>query len=147
MSHPQQMRSGMDRIRHALLFELILLAFTLVILTGLLHKPATQMGAFSILMSALAMIWNYIYNWMFDHGLVRFNQPLYPRSFRLRAFHAVCFELGLMTVSLPTTMVWMDFTLIQAFVLDFSFVLGSLLYAVIFNYAYDTVFPIPQAVS
>lgn len=140
------MRSSLDRIRHAIVFEALLLVFTVVILTGFLNQSVIHMGAFSGIMAVMAMGWNYIYNYVFDHVLVHLKHPLYPRSFKLRAFHSMAFELGLMVASIPFTMVWMDFSFIEALSLDIAFTIGVLVYTLIFNYAYDMIFPVPQAI-
>ena len=140
-----QMRSSLDRIRHALLFEVILLALTIFALVGIFHKPVAQMGALSIALSVTAMVWNYIYNWIFDHVLVRLRYPLYPSSIKLRAGHAILFELGLMAASLPMIMFAMKLSFLQALALDVSMVLAVLVYTLIFNYGYDQIFPVPQS--
>ncbi len=141
------MRSSLDRIRHALFFEGLLLFFTIVILTGALNQSAAHIGTFGIIMAVLAMVWNYIYNYAFDHALVYLNRPLYPRNWKLRAFHSMAFELGLMLASVPLTMVWMNFNFIQALTLDIAFSIAVLIYTFIFNYAYDMIFPVPQAIT
>ncbi len=138
------MRSTLDRIRHAIVFEGLLLLLTIVILTGIIDQSAAHIGAFGIIMAFLAMVWNYIYNYLFDHGLIYLKSPLYPRSLKLRAFHSTAFELGLMLASVPLTMVWMDFTFIQALTLDITFSIAVLIYTFIFNYAYDIIFPVSQ---
>ncbi len=147
MNKTPNMRSGLDRIRHAVVFEGVLLLFTVVILTGFLNQSATHIGTFGIIMAFMAMGWNYIYNYAFDHVLVYLKHSLYPRSFKLRVFHAVCFEIGFMLVSVPFTMVWMGFTFIQALTFDIAFTIAVLIYTLIFNYAYDMIFPVPQAIT
>ena len=142
-----KMRSSLDRVRHAIIFEGLLLFLTVVLLTGILNQPATHMGSFGIIMALIAMVWNYIYNYLFDHAMVYLKNPLYPRGFRLRVFHAVSFELGLMLASVPFTMIWMNFTLFQALGLDIAFTIAVLFYTLIFNYTYDMIFPIPQAIT
>lgn len=145
MSQKPRMRNGLDRARHAILFEGILLFLSVIVLTGLLNQPAMHMGGFGIIMALAAMVWNYIYNWLFDHALVALDYPLYPRGFKLRTFHAMSFEFGLMIISIPLTMVWMNFSFIQALGLDIIFTIAVLIYTVIFNYTYDMIFPVPQA--
>ena len=93
------------------------------------------MGGFGIIMAFIAMVWNYIYNWIFDHVWVYLKYPLYPRGLKLRIFHAMSFELGLMVIAIPFTMVWMGFSFVQALELDIAFTIAVLIYTVIFNYA------------
>lgn len=143
MNKKHEMRSNLDRLRHSIIFEGVLLLLTVLILKDLLNQPAAHIGGFGILMSLMAMIWNYFYNCAFDHILIFLKRPLYPRNFKLRAFHAVCFEVGFMLVSVPFTMVWMRFTFIQALSMDMAFTMAVLTYTLIFNYAYDVIFPVP----
>ena len=137
------MRSKPDRIRYAVLFEIILLMTSILVLTYLLNKPMAQMGGFGILMSLCAMVWNYIYNLGFDHLLVWLDRPLYKRGVMLRAIHALMFEVGLMVVSIPVTMIWLNYTLIQALLLDLGFLIVVPIYTMIFSFFYDLIFPIP----
>jgi uncharacterized membrane protein len=48
-----------------------------------------------------------------------------------------------MLASVPFTMVWMRFTFIQALTMDIVFTMAALTYTLIFNYAYDMIFPVP----
>jgi uncharacterized membrane protein len=58
----------------------------------------------------------------------------------------VCFEVGFMLASVPFTMVWMCFTFRQALTMDIVFTMAALTYTLIFNYAYDVIFPVTSAV-
>ena len=141
------MRSKPDRIRYAVLFEIILLITSTLVLTCLLNKPMAKMGGFGILMSLCAMGWNYLYNLGFDHLLVWLDRPLYKRGVVLRAIHAVMFEAGLTIVSIPVTMIWLNYTLIQALLLDLGvFNRCSRLYDD-FQFFYDALFPVSSKPS
>ena len=137
------MRTHMDRLRHTILFECLLLAICIPLLSLVLHQPAGHIGALSVMLSLAAMGWNYAYNLLFDHGLKRLGKPLYPRSLRLRIVHACLFELGLLFVTIPGVMYWMNYSLFQAFALDLSFLLMVPVYTVLFNGCYDKFFPVP----
>ncbi len=94
-------------------------------------------------MSLLAMIWNYIYNLLFDYSLKALNKPLHSRGFLLRSFHAIFFELGFMLVSIPAVMIFMGYTFLQAIALDIGFLIAVPIYTFIYNLMYDQVFPVP----
>ncbi|MCG8549668.1 MAG: PACE efflux transporter [Desulfobacterales bacterium] len=145
MTKKPKMRSGLDRLRHSIIFEGVLLLLTILTLKNLLNQPATHIGGFGILMSLIAMVWNFFYNYAFDHILIFLKHPLYPRDFKLRVFHSVCFEVGLMLASVPFTMAWMRFNFIQAFSMDIALTIAVLVYTLIFNYAYDAIFPVLPA--
>lgn len=55
-----------ERIIHALGFELIALLICAPAGAWILDKPLFDMGALAIMLSSIAMIWNIIYNAVFD---------------------------------------------------------------------------------
>jgi len=139
------MRTHKDRLRHTILFECLLLAICIPFLSWALHQPAGHIGTLSVMLSLAAMGWNYAYNLLFDHGLKRLGRPLYPRSLRLRIVHACLFELGLLFVTIPGVMYWMNYSLLHALALDLSFLLMVPVYTVFFNGCYDKFFPVSIA--
>lgn len=136
------MRSNSDRLRHSVIFELILLAICVPLFSWLFNKPTHQIGILSIILSLTAMLWNYIYNILFDYGLKHSGRQLYPRPLSLRIIHAVLFELGLLFVSIPAAMYVMDFSFLQALSIDLLFIIMVPIYTIIYNYIYDMVFPV-----
>lgn len=139
------MRTRADRIRHTVLFEVLLIATTVLVLPGLLGVSANAFGLLSVIMSTIAMTWNYIYNVAFDRLLLRLGRPLGTRPFWMRAAHAITFEIGFAFVSVPLIMYMLDFGFIEALLLDAGYLVLVPVYAFIFNLAYDTIFPVPQS--
>ncbi len=138
------MRTTGDRLRHTLLFEVLLIMICVPTLSILLDKPMHTTGGLSLTVSLTAMTLNYIYNYLFDHALVRLGKPLYPRGRRLRMFHSVFFELFLFVFTAPMIMYALDYTFIQAVIFDIGFIIAVPIYAYIFNVTYDRIFPVPQ---
>ncbi len=138
------MRSSRDRIRHALLFEIILVIIFTPLMALLFKKSMAHMGGMSIAMSLIAMICNYGYNLLFDHALVWMGKPLYPRGIKLRLAHAVFFEIVLMGVSIPMVMWVLELNFIKALAFDLAFLMVVPVYTVFYNWSYDSVFPIPR---
>jgi len=136
------MRTTGDRIRHTLFFELFLLMICTPLFSWVLKKPMETMGTISLTMSLIAMGWNYAYNILFDHALLRLGKPLYPRSFPLRMGHALLFELGLMFATIPVIMWWLNFSFVKALMFDLAFLVIVPIYAIIFNGLYDRIFPV-----
>lgn len=89
------MRSSWDRIRHTILFEIILIIICVPLLALVFKKPMTHISGMSIAMSLIAMGFNYVYNILFDHALVWVGRPLYPRGMWVRLCHAVFLRLDL----------------------------------------------------
>ena len=139
------MRKPFDRLRNAILLELILLSTITPLLSHTMDRPATEMGALSIGISLFAIAWNYVYNVMFDYTLVKLGLPLYPRSFKMRIAHVLFFEAGFIAVAVPTFMIIFSIGFWQAFMMEMGFVIGIPIVALGYNYLYDRVFPPPVA--
>ena len=136
------MRSLADRIRHTILFEVI--AITLFALVGgwILGLPVEATGALGLMFSALAMVWNLAFNWMFDLWDRRYR-GMATRGFVVRAVHAALFELGLVVAGLFLIVWWLEVGYREAFLIDISSSAFFLVYAFVYNWAYDRVFPPP----
>lgn len=137
------MRTSSDRLRHTLLFELFGLALCTPLASWILDKSLVQIGALSIALSLIAMCVNYNYNLIFDMVLVRMGRPVNKRPVWLRMFHSILFETCLIIISIPLVAWWLDMTLLVAFITDIGFTLFFLIYAFIFNWTYDVVYPMP----
>lgn len=136
------MRTTFDRIRHAVLFEIIgLILFTLVG-TWIFNTPMSNMGVIAIFGATLAMLWNYLYNLLFDHAMLRLRGRL-DKTVAMRALHAILFEIGLMILMLPFIMWYLGIGLVDALIMDMGYALFFMCYAFVFNWGYDIVFPIP----
>lgn len=141
------MRTRSDRIRHAILYEVILLALFIPLSSLLLHQPPSKIGLLGITLSLLAMVWNYIFNLGFDKTLNFMDYPLYPRGFRMRTLHAFLFEAGMVLVTVPAMMWWLQLSLWQAVVMDLAFLLLVPIYTLAYNWLYDQLFPVPANVK
>ncbi len=97
----------------------------------------------SITISVTAMVFNYLYNLVFDKILVALNKPVHVRPAWMRGLHAVLFELSLLTMTVPFVAWWLDMTLWNALIADIGFALFFLVYAFAYNWVYDIVFPMP----
>ena len=136
------MRSTADRIRQAVSFELIGLAVITPLGSWLFGHGLVAIGLLAAVAATLATGWNYVYNLGFDHALRRRTGST-RKSPAVRVLHAVGFEGGLLVLLLPVVAAWLGIGLWQALVLDASFALFYLVYAFVFTWAYDTLFPDP----
>jgi uncharacterized membrane protein len=137
------MRTAADRLRHAISFEIIgiLLATPLGAFVFRLH--AGESAVIVIASATVAMVWNYVFNWGFDHLMQRLRGTT-QKTLPLRIAHAVLFELGLLVMLMPLIAWYLGVTLWQALIMDLSFALFYMGYALVFNWAYDRMFPLPQ---
>lgn len=137
-----KMRTGTDRLRHTLGFEVLGMMISVPLFSLLTGQPVDHLGPLAIGLSLLATGWNYLYNLLVDHWMLRQLGRLEKRLIE-RVLHALLFELGLLLVVLPLTALWLGISLWQALWLDIGFSLFFVFYAFGYNLAYDRLFPLP----
>ncbi|AUG51953.1 PACE efflux transporter [Thalassospira marina] len=136
------MRTTLDRIRHAVSFEIIGLLIVIPLGGWVFDFGMNEIGVVAIVSATIAMLWNYVFNLVFDH-ITRALCGHTGKSLVLRVFHAIAFEAGLLTVLMPFIAWYLDVSLWRAFTMDVSFSAFYLVFAFAFNWAYDVIFPIP----
>lgn len=129
-------KSLKERALHALLFEVIGVLLFAPALAWLLGQSLGKMGAMTVMISTVAMLWNMLFNAGFDRLRARLDFAL---SFKARALHALSFEAGLIIAVVPLAAWWLSISLMQAFWLDIGLLLLFLPYTMVFNLAYDKV--------
>ena len=135
------MRRARDRIRHALLFELIGLAIVVPFGGALFHVSLDKFGVVGVVSTLAAMIWNYVYNLSFDHT-IKWLFGKTEKSFQIRIVHAILFESGLLIILVPFIAWYLGVSMWQAFWMDITLTGFFLIYALLFNWYYDALFPI-----
>jgi uncharacterized membrane protein len=138
------MRDTKDRLRHALSFEIIALFLVIPAGAWAFNLPLDNVSVVAVVSATIATGWNYLYNLMFDHALLRIAGHV-SKSLAVRVLHAILFEGGLLMILLPFIAWYLGVGLIEAFLMDVSFAVFYLVYAFVFNWLYDLVFPIPAA--
>ncbi|WP_375057016.1 PACE efflux transporter [Zobellella sp. DQSA1] len=136
------MRTTKDRIRHALGFEIIGLLIFAPLASLLFNHKLFDMGLMALVGSIIATVWNYIYNLLFDHVLLKLRGEV-RKTTPIRIGHALLFEGGLLLLFLPMIAWHLGITLWEAFVMDIAMASFYLVYAYLYNLAYDRVFPLP----
>lgn len=129
-----QRRSLPERIFHAVCFEGIATAILAPTTAWLMQRSVLEMGGLTILLATTAMIWNIIYNALFDR--------LWPahrvrRTAKVRALHALGFESGFIVIGVSIVAWVLNVSLLQAFTLEIGFFLFFLPHTMLYNWAYD----------
>ena len=137
------MRSPLDRVRHALSFEIVGLILAVPLGAVIFHHPVEEIGMVGLVGATLATVWNFVYNLIFDLALSRLCGTT-EKSGWVRVLHAVLFEIGLLVALLPFIAWWLGISLWQALVMDAAFAFFYMVYAYGFNLAYDRLFPLPE---
>jgi uncharacterized membrane protein len=135
------MRTTRDRIRHAILFEVVGLALIIPLGTLLFGLHASVMGVIGVGSALAAMVWNYLYNFGFDRMMQRIVGHT-RKSLLLRVAHAVLFEAGLLVILLPPIAWYLGIGFTEAFFMDLAIAAFYVAYAFVFNLAYDLTFPV-----
>jgi uncharacterized membrane protein len=138
------MRSTPDRIRHAVSFEVIGLALIIPLGAWIFHMPPDDVGVVGIGSAVIAMLWNYAYNSAFDCTLLRLQGDTQKNTW-LRMLHAILFEAGLLIILVPPIAFYLQISLWEAVVIDIYLAAFFVIYAFVFNLAYDRVFPPPSS--
>jgi len=139
------MRTTNDRIRHAISFEVIALAIITPLAGWVFGLPLHEIGVVTVVSATIATFWNYIYNLLFDHGMLRLRGTT-RKTLAVRLVHAMLFEVGLLFLLVPFIALYLAVSLWVAFTMDVAFSAFYLIYALVFNWAYDAVFPVPATV-
>ncbi|HWV07915.1 MAG TPA: multidrug/biocide efflux PACE transporter [Pseudomonas sp.] len=130
----QLQRSWRERVGHALAFETIAVVICAPTLALLMNKPLVQLGALTLMFGLVAMLWNMLFNLLFDNAQRRLG---FQRGLWARVCHAVLFEIGLIVVLVPLAAWWLSISLLEALFLDIGLILFFLPYTMGFNWAYD----------
>lgn len=124
-----------ERIFHAVGFETLAVLISAPAAAWALNKPVWEMGALAIMLSTTAMVWNIVYNSLFDKF---WPVSRVVRTFKFRVAHALGFEGGFIIMGLPIAALWLGIGLLDAFMLEIGFFLFFLPYTVAYNWVYDT---------
>lgn len=140
---PPKLRSFGDRLRQIVLFEvggLVLITPPFAWASGV--GVVDSLGLLALI-ALIAAIWNGSYNTAFDWVEGRLTgRSADRRPLRLRALHALGFEGGLLTITLPVVMWWTGMGWLAALIADIVLAVAYVIYAFVFNLGYDRLFPI-----
>jgi len=131
------------RLIYVTLYELIAIAAATAGLALLTGQGAGHSGVVAVAASAIAIVWNIVFNWAFERWEAR--QPVRGRSVGRRVAHAIGFEGGLVFTLVPLFAWWFDVSLWEALVMDVGLLLFFLVYTFVFNWGFDRVFGLPAS--
>jgi uncharacterized membrane protein len=131
------------KLIYVTLFEAFAIALSTLLLKLMSDAPTLHTGAAAVAASAAAMAWNYVYTLMFEAWEAR--QQRKGRSVLRRICHAIGFEAGLLIVLVPLFAWLLDTSLLEALMLNLAMIVFFLVYAFIFNLAFDKAFGLPAS--
>ena len=139
----RSLQGAKRRVLYVSLYELIAIAAATWGLSKLTGQGAGHSGVIAAAASAVAVVWNLVFNWAFERWEAR--QPVRGRSVARRVAHAIGFEGGLVFTLVPLFAWWFEVSLWQAFVMDLALIVFFLCYTFVFNWVFDRAFGLPAS--
>ena len=131
------------RVVYVSLYEVLAIALAGLGLMLMSGESLLASGALATATSAVAVVWNLVFNSLFERWEAR--QPVKGRSVQRRVAHALAFEAGLVLMLVPLIAWWLGIGLWEALVMDLALVVFFLIYTFAFNWAFDEVFGLPAS--
>ncbi|WPP01817.1 PACE efflux transporter [Pseudomonas sp. HR96] len=99
----------------------------------------------SLIISAVALAWNVLFNAGFERWEARQRQR--QRTWQRRLLHAIGFEGGLTLILLPIIAGWLGISLLSALLTNLALFAFFFVYALVFQWGFDRVFGLPQSAA
>lgn len=125
--------SVFERIMQSIVFEIGCIIVGYIVMQFMPHEGGNPLMV-AVLLSLTAMVWNFIFNWVFDKCV---RGERIDRGPVIRVIHAVLFEGLLLIATIPMIMYFMNMDFMAAFMADIGMTLIILVYTYIFNWVYD----------
>ncbi|MEQ1109911.1 PACE efflux transporter [Acinetobacter seifertii] len=122
-------------------YEVIGMVISSVGLALLAGDSVEHTGPLSVMITTIAVTWNFIYNILYEKWEAR--QDSKSRTVKRRIVHAIGFQITLVIFLIPLIAWWMDISLVAAFWLDVAFIIIIPIYTFIFNWTFDKLFGLP----
>ncbi|KHO14362.1 membrane protein [Acinetobacter baumannii] len=129
------------RIVYVSSYEVIGMVISSVGLALLAGDSVEHTGPLSVMITTIAVTWNFIYNILYEKWEARQNSK--SRTVKRRIVHAIGFQITLVIFLIPLIAWWMDISLVAAFWLDVAFIIIIPIYTFIFNWTFDKLFGLP----
>ncbi|MBJ8497587.1 PACE efflux transporter [Acinetobacter oleivorans] len=129
------------RIVYVSAYEVIGMIISSVGLAILAGDSVEHTGPLSVMITTIAVTWNFIYNILYEKWEARQSNNI--RTVKRRVGHAIGFQLTLVLFLIPLIAWWMDISLVAAFWLDVAFIIIIPIYTFIFNWSFDKLFGLP----
>ena len=133
------------RVLQAILYEVFAVAFVSPMLSIMFDEPPGSSVGLAIVLSAIALCWNYIFNAIFERWEAR--QAVRGRSFARRLAHGTGFEGGLVFILTPVMALWLNTTMLNALLANFGLLVFFFFYAIAFTWAFDRIFGLPASAA
>tara|TARA_R110002049_G_scaffold299206_1_gene489349 strand:- start:4324 stop:4758 length:435 start_codon:yes stop_codon:yes gene_type:complete len=133
------------RVLQAILYEVFAIAFVGPILSILFDESLASTFGLAIVLSSVALGWNYVFNTIFERWESR--QIARGRTFTRRLLHGIGFEGGLVIILIPVVALWLNISALNAFLANAGLLAFFFIYAIAFTWAFDWIFGLPTSAA
>lgn len=131
------------RVLQAVLYEVVAISLVTPAIALVFAEGASSALGLSVLMSSIALAWNYSFNALFEWWERR--QTVKGRSPLRRLVHGIGFEGGLGLFLIPVMAWWLQIGLWEALLTELGFLLFFMVYTVAFTWCFDHLFGLPES--
>jgi uncharacterized membrane protein len=133
------------RVLQAVLYEVGAVAVVGPVLSVAFDRPAASTLGLAIVLSGIALGWNYLFNTLFERWESR--QAVRGRSWLRRLAHGTGFEGGLVVLLVPVMALWLDIAPLAAFLANLGLLAFFFVYAIAFTWTFDRLFGLPASAT
>ena len=137
------MQGHSRKILQAILYESIAVAVLSPSISLIYDEGLAHAGALSLMLSVCALLWNVLFNYVFECWEAR--QPQRARTLGRRLLHSLGFEGGLVLLLVPLVAWWLEISWWAALVTDLGLFVFFFFYALAFQWVFDRVFDVPES--
>jgi uncharacterized membrane protein len=125
------------RIVYVASFETLAIICATLLLASLSGGAAHSNLPVAIIASTTAVVWNFIYNTLFERW--EKTADVTRRSLSLRVVHAMGFEGGLVVILIPIFMWWYQVGLWTALAMEAALLIFFLVFTFVFTWVFDQI--------
>lgn len=125
------------RITYVVSFEALAILLGTLLLSALSGEAAHANFVITAIASSVAVLWNFVYNTIFETWERRFKSS--QRTVKVRIAHTLGFEGGLVAALIPLFMWWYQVDVITALKMEISLLLFFLVFTFIFTWIFDRI--------
>lgn len=130
------------RVVYAVVFEALAIVFTTLILAAL-GNSAGSSAIVGVVSSVVALLWNMLFNTLFEWWERRSGHT--GRPLWVRLLHAFLFEAGLVVFLVPAVALILQVNLWEAFLYELALIIFFLVYNAVYAWCFDRVFGLPDS--
>ena len=131
------------KVFQAVLYETVAVFFISPAISIIYKDSLAHSGALAVMMSAIALAWNMVYNAAWECWESRRRRR--ARTTFRRILHSTGFEGGLTFILLPLESCWLHISWWEALMVNIGLFVFFFCYSFVFQWMFDRVFDVPDS--